>query len=1143
MHGTNGVSTETGPPIVGIGASAGGLEAVKDMLANVPADCGLAFVLVQHLDPNHTSMLAELIGRSTALKVCQLEDGQKVEAGALYVIPPGHELRLEGGVLHLEPFAEPRGLRRPIDSFLMSLAQDQSESAAAVILSGTGADGALGLRAIKEAGGVVAAQLPEDARYDGMPRAALATGLVDFIAPADEISDRLLTYFRRRDRLANHTTITEEIGHRADEICAALRQQIGHDFSGYKRTTLVRRIYRRMQVLALSDPRDYLIRLRQDAEECEALFRDLLIHVTQFFRDPEYFEVLREQAIRPLVERTDRYGTLRVWVPGCSTGEEAYTIAMILDRECREQDKHPRLHVFATDIDERSLAVGREARYPLNVLRDIPEAYRDECTIGVDTQFMIAPRIRDIVRFSRHSLIKDPPFSKVDLISCRNLLIYLGDQVQSTVLPLLQYALNPEGYLFLGPSESTGRQEGLFTPVDRTARLFQRGKGRSAYPLSMPITPASQGEGRPRLPDIRPPREEAAPAHHQRIMSLYAPPHVVVDRDGQILSQSARLSRYLDPPAGEPTTQVLSLARRGLREVLSPMLRQAVSTDKRAAREKVEVRSEFGVQRCTVIVDPLPDNTYLIVFLAQDDFEAEIGNDLAILREDDATYALEEELRETRQRLRTTVEELETANEELKSSNEEMMSMNEELQSANEELSTVNEELKNKVDELAVANDDMKNFIASTELALIVLDAKHRLRNFTPPARELFALDEESLGLPSSNIARRFDCPDFEDLVSTVLRENASQERLVMSHDGRRFTMRVLPYRTEENTLEGVTVTLNDITSLTRLEEDVKAQSDRLSLAMMVNGLGVWELDMATGEMQLDRAVQRLFGLQNRPEALLEEILENVAAPDPSEVQQDMREALREGAHYEGVLQLDLGGEQGRRWVKLIAHNTGGATAERMLGVALDVSREESARAMNALLLREMNHRVKNLFAVIMGMLSLAAREHDDVQAMVADLRRRVETLARAHALSQGSNTDGVALEDFVREVLRPYCAGDQLSLEGKPVRLPPKMITPMGLILHEWATNSMKYGALREGDGRLTVTWERDSEGNLAFAWNETVSSAFAPSNMDSGFGTHLVSASARQLDATIDTRMEETGFEGRITIAGFDREGGQFV
>ncbi len=716
--------------IVGIGASAGGLEAVREMLTGATPESNLAYVVVQHLDPNHESLLAELLSRHTEMNVRQVSGGETVEADNVYIIPPGHGLSVQDGCLHLTDFEQPRGLRRPIDDFFESLAIDQGRFAACVILSGTGADGTAGLRAIKEHGGLCIVQEPSTAKYDGMPTSAQNTGLVDFVRSPELIIGAIRQFYAHTIIDEMDTKLARTVEQSINDICSVVKTTVGHDFSGYKQSTLVRRVQRRIQVLGLADASEYLQHIKSDPEECATLFRELLINVTRFFRDKEHFQVLRERTVETLVRGADEESEIRVWVPGCSSGEEAYTIAMMFAHEVRLQRRAVNIQIFATDIDEQMLRLAREGVYPQAALADIPEEMRDLYTIAKDGKFQVSAKIRDMIRFSVHSIVRDPPFSSIDLLSCRNLLIYFGDKLQSSALPIFHYALKPGGTLFLGPSETIGRFDHMFYPIDQAARVFERNNARPEYPLHLSGRTRDQARN-----SQRPERDQEESTRLEwndssithRILEKYAPATLQISAKGEILKSTGKLSKYLDISPGSMERHLApSVARPGAREAISAIIRQVAKSKKRTISRDLTALSEFGRQAFDLIADPMKDGTILLVFRERSPFEATDDEDTVDLEQSDShVQSLEDELRNTRARLHTTVEELETANEELKSSNEEMMSMNEELQSTNEELSTVNDELKVKVDELSVANADLSNFFASTGLPLAVVDFAH----------------------------------------------------------------------------------------------------------------------------------------------------------------------------------------------------------------------------------------------------------------------------------------------------------------------------------------------------------------------------------------------------------------------------------
>ncbi|MBM2575572.1 PAS domain-containing protein [Jannaschia sp. Os4] len=1123
-------------PIVGVGASAGGLEAVTELVRAVEQAPGMAFVLVQHLDPNHESMMAELLSRKTQLAVRQIEDGDSIETDNLYVIPPGSSLSIEDGRFVLAEFSEPRGLRRPIDGFLQSLAEAQGPMAASVIVSGTGADGSSGMRAVKDAGGVCVAQDPDEARYDGMPSAAIATGLVDFALPVRDIVPRLRSFFDRRldpEALAEAEDVAEVIG----SICDTLREVVGHDFGGYKPSTIKRRIERRMQILEVDTAREYLDHIRKSDDECEALFEDLLINVTAFFRDPEHFEELRERVIGPMVQNATAADEIRIWVPGCSSGQEAYSIAMLVDAELRDRTRRPQVQIFATDIDARMIATAREARYSASALRDIPPDLREAYTIGLDGQFQIAPRIRDMVRFSVHSLIKDPPFSKIDVISCRNMLIYLGDRVQRSVIPLMHFALKPGGTLFLGTSENITRRADLFEPISRRARIFRRLDAPARYPLDLPV---GQDARRRRSFEVMPrdedfPEQTRAEATNREIYEAYAPPFVRVDADGVIRDSSGDLSLFLlSAPTREGTLG--ALAREGLRDKLTPLVGQARDGGGRVALRGVEATSPFGTQTADVIAHPMKDGTVAVVFVARGRLEAEVDEYAVAPASRDARVAeLEEDLRATRFRLKSTVEEVETANEELKSSNEEMMSMNEELQSANEELTTANEELKNKVDELAVANADLDTFMQSTDLAIVIVDRNSRIRHYTDAARALFPLQPTDRGRGIAEMNHGIDLDALPRHVAHVIAEDEPFERIVRTREGERiYVLRILPYRAADDAVDGATITFGDVTRLRSLEDDLKVETERSALALAAAEIGAFEFEIDTGVTSIDARVSELFDLGDERQPDFEEVFERIHPEDRSRTAAGFQQAVDDGAVYDEEFRVRA--EDGtERWVRGLGKRiAGGDGPARIYGLNYDITEQREAMVMREVLLQEMSHRVKNLFAVLLSLIGTMPKDGLTAEEFAAPLRRRVAALGRVYDLARAEAEAGsVPLHDLVDTIVRAHTETADLRIEGPTVDVPVSKLTPMGLFLHELATNALKHGALARPDGTLDVTWRWDGE-EVVLDWAEgPPGDAGADGGAEDGFGTKLIGFSTRQLQGTFDGGIRDGAFRARLRFA----------
>src|SRR5262245_55188254 len=608
-------------PVVGIGASAGGVGALEALLPLLKADGGVAYVIVQHLDPKHESALTSMLNRGTEMPVVEAADNMPIEPDHIYVIRRNSTLTMTDDRLHMGPAVEMRGHRTPIDTFFLSLAQAKGENAACVILSGTGSDGTIGLRAIKEKGGLTIAQ--EGAEYDGMMRSAVRTGMVDFVMPLEQIPGKLFDYFHHLieiDSRKGPDGVRQEAADHLAQICALLRLRTGHDFSGYKDKTVARRVQRRMQVLQIDEVPDFIDRLRKEPQELDALLQDLLIGVTNFFRDPQAFEALEREVIPHLFDGKGPDDTVRVWVPGCSTGEEAYSIAILLREHMPKAQTAPKLQIFASDIDEQSLQFARIGRFPSTMAKDVPPARLERYFVREDGTYRIASDLREICLFSLHNLLRDAPFSKLDLIACRNLLIYLTPELQNRLIPLFHYALNDSGYLFLGTSENVTRHPRLFTVVDKTHRIFRR---RPQIERRLPEFPLTSPEAKRRRtgPPARPPveHEPLQTLAERQMLDRYSPAYVVVNADGEVLHGSARTGKYLELAAGAPRMDVFSMARSGLRPDLRAGLHKAVHTGQIAIQKNIAVGTNGGRQTVDLIVHPIratsgQEMLYMVIF-------------------------------------------------------------------------------------------------------------------------------------------------------------------------------------------------------------------------------------------------------------------------------------------------------------------------------------------------------------------------------------------------------------------------------------------------------------------------------------------------------------------------------------------------
>jgi two-component system, chemotaxis family, CheB/CheR fusion protein len=846
-------------PIVGIGASAGGIEAFRKFFEMMPAQSGLAFVVVLHLPPNRRSLLPEILSRWTAMPIVEIVDGGTVQPDTVYVPPPGSIVTFGAGKLHLRhPEKDETPEPIPISVFFDSLAQALHENAIGIVLSGTGSDGALGLKAIKTCGGLTLAQGTEGSAplHGGMPDSAIATGAVDIIASVEDMPRHIIAAQEVRRRVegegaANGASDIERLA-----VCAILSRELGHDFAGYKDKTFLRRVQRRMQVVGLAEIGAYIRRLDHDRSEVLMLFRDLLIGVTSFFRDVETFEALRQTVVPRLFQGKGADGTVRVWVPGCATGEEAYSIAMLLcDYAGQIGSPAPRIQVFATDIDEAAIGTARTGRYPSTLMSAIPRAYLDRFFLtSADGAYTVTKRVRELCTFSAYSLTRDPPFSRIDLISCRNLLIYLDSDLQAAIIPAFHYALVPDGILLLGSAETVSRHENLFEVLDRPHRIFRR-RDTPSPPLQLhsraiPREQLDAADATTGSPAARRGNLRSTSRANARVLERFGPAFVVVDAEGLIVQYSSRIGRFLEPPPGLPSQSALDMARGGLRPHLRAALKQAVESGRavEVAHVPVSIPGD-GTRHVTLAVDPLfehgVDPLYLVVFLeggiqSPDRTEAEArGEQLG-----SAEQRLEAELRDVQEQLQAITEEHETALEELRSSNEELHSVNEELQSTNEELETskeeiqsINEELQTvntqlsaKLDELDRKNLDLKNLFESTEVATIFLDRFLIVRGFTPAVANIYNLIPSDHGRPLTDIVSRLRYTGLREDVHRVLNTLEPLERRVTRDDGSmHYLMRVQPYRTPDSEVDGAVMTFVDVTSIVKAEQHQRLLVDELN--------------------------------------------------------------------------------------------------------------------------------------------------------------------------------------------------------------------------------------------------------------------------------------------------------------------------
>lgn len=872
------------PVVVAIGASAGGLAALEELFAATSADPGMAFVVVMHLDAKQKSVLAELLQRCTKMPVQVLTRKTRPRPSQVYVAPPGVLVSIEKGALRTSPFKESTPHRLPIDAFFRSLALDQGANAIGVVLSGTGSDGTLGIRAIKAEHGMVIVQ-DKSAKYGGMPHSAIETGLADFELPAREIPACLLRYAQHSSSLAKGLAVTLD-AHRTDVLhktLSILRTRTGHDFSKYKANTIVRRIQRRMGLHQLGSLEEYQRYLKDNHEESRQLFRELLIGVTGFFRDPEAFDALKAAAEQRLFVGDRGHLPIRVWVPGCSTGEEAYSVAMILHECIEAAEQHIPLQVFATDIDEEAIDVARAGVYPAGIRSDLStERLKRFFNREEDGRFRVKKSVRETLIFANQNVISDPPFSRMDLISCRNLLIYFSSELQRQILGLFHYSLKPDGLLLLGSSESIGTAGKSFQSIDRKWKLFSRLPevlSRSAGPLVAQYSTAGQSDGKEdsRMAVKRKADPNLAQLLQTVLREINTPPFAVVDDTLSIVFVHGRTGRYLEPAEGAASINILDMARPGLKEELGTCLRKAARDRADMRRPNIAVDGNGGSVRVDLLARPLSKpkafaGMTLVVF-NEPTGRASGGRASKTSRKPQPDPGTLEDMRQQLERVRenhqTTIEELETANEELQSTNEELQSTNEELQSANEELgtskeelqslneeaATVNAELQGRICELSQANDDLKNLLDSTEIATIFVDTELNVRRFTPACTRLVPLAAGDLGRSITHFATELEQVNLGEVTSAMLDDLVVRELEVATKDGRTYLLRVRPYRTSQNVIDGAVLTFEDRT--------LEAEARRLMEKQVKKGAD--ELGETRHELEMSRAKNKKPARKGRP--------------------------------------------------------------------------------------------------------------------------------------------------------------------------------------------------------------------------------------------------------------------------------------
>jgi two-component system CheB/CheR fusion protein len=1111
--------------VVGVGASAGGLAAFRAFFSKMPVDSGAAFLLVQHLDPSHKSAMTELLAKSTKMTVVEAAEAMQIQPNRVYMIPPASVLTLEENTIRVRPTSQTARLN-PVSILFESLANQRGREACAVILSGMGHDGLSGVQAIKRAGGFVVVQSPDSAQASGMPESAIS--MADDVVSPEFIPRVLLDHWRRATG-DDHDGPNINL----EEIERALRARTNHDFSHYKRGTIRRRVQRRMALRHMKDLRDYATLLRAEPEEADALFQDLLIGVTEFFREPKSWPVLKELAIEPILKRKDEKAPVRAWVPGCATGQEAYSVAIVF-LECMEaMNEAADLKIMATDLNPRALEIARAGVYTRQMVNGISVSRlkRFFTKLPGEQGYRISKDVRDRIVFAEQSLTADPPFSKLDLITCRNVLIYLEPDSQQKVISLFNFALGDGGYLFLGNSESIGGFEPQFTPLSKKWRLYQKADSSSPPYFNFPL---GRSAGRSGLHSQRVPlavskNDRLTQLAQRLVMEHLAPASVLVDLHGFVHYYCGPTHEYLVHPTGVPTNELFHILRPGLRARLRDGLQEAARKKRETEIRKLRIRRGtkfFPVSIRITPVEQSPDGSplFLIVF---DERRLSAAADLQDSRQiaagdESVIRQLEYDLKVTREDLQSGLEELETTNEELKAANEEAMSVNEELQSSNEELetskeelqslneelTTVNNQLHTKVDELEEINNDIQNLVSSSDFATVFLDREFRVRRFTPAVRAIFPLLPSDIGRPISDFAQNVADSKLLEDAAEVLKTLVPRSASIHSPQKRAYIRRVLPYRTAQDRVDGVVVTFADVT------EREAADLPRARLAAIVESS-----DDAIVSKNLEGIVQtwnagaeRIFGFSAKE--MIDQPISKIIPPERLLEEVDILKRIRAGHRIEHFDTIRLTKSRKPLHIALTVSPVRDINGV-IIGaskIARDVTERKLREEHQKVLVAELDHRVKNMLAVVSSLATQTIASSHSLEDFGPAFEGRIHALAHAHKLLSKEQWKGTTLTKLLEQVVLPFCRDKlQCGFDKQDVVLPARAALTLSLVFHELATNASKYGALSVQAGSLRIGWDletKDGKHALRCSWTETDGPPVTKP-VKTGFGSKLIERS----------------------------------
>jgi two-component system, chemotaxis family, CheB/CheR fusion protein len=1146
------------PPLVALGAAAGATQALRRFFEAMPDEPNAAFVVVVKQEAASDADLVTALAESTKLPVTPVVGETHLSDNHIYVVAPNQDVRLTDNTIGAIAPKEQLSKGAPVDFFFRSLASQRNDGLA-IVLTGGGVDGAIGARAIKEAGGIVLVQDPAEAEYPSMPRNAIAMDVADFVKPVGELAAKvfeLVGQFPNRE--------IEPFGESDEEtlqrILAHVRVRLGHDFSAYKRATIVRRIARRSHLMHQNSLAGYYAFLRENPEEAQALFSDFLISVTTFFRDVAPFEALAKHVIPLLFDEQKHGGSIRVWVPGCATGEEAYSIGILLLEEANRRDFRPEIQVFGSDLDAGALAVAREGRYPASIEADVSEE-RLRCFFQREGEhYRVSRELREVVLLANHSLLRDPPFSRLNMISCRNLLIYLNRELQQQVCNTFHYALNAGGFLFVGASESADQPNSTFRLVDREAKIYR------SVPASgerMPTLPILLGPRRKReresLVARHVPRVDQAngAALHRQMLEKISPPSMLVDSAHRAVHLSENAGRFLQMSGGPVTSDATDMVRPELRFDLRTALNRAFERGEPSLSMPIFVKFNDSARRIYLQVRPVEDGDAarhaLVFFIEGEEVDADAAQATGELASGEPAVEtikrLQEELQLSQGRLYATRADSEAATEESRAANEELQSINEEyrstaeeletskeeLQSINEELQTVNNELKLKLESISRAHSDLQNLMAATDVGTLFLDTALRIKRFTPHFAQIFNVTGSDEGRPITDFTHQLEYDGLAGDANRVLRDLAPFEYEVKSRSGGWYLIRIRPYRTIEDKIDGVVITFVDITERRRVEEALRESERRLKQEMRLVEMSrmpifVWDFD--DGIVQWNRGSEELYGY-SRSEAIgkrIEELRETTVIRDTWE---NVRETLLRTGSWSGELIQKL--KDGRSLVVESQLELKHVENRRLvLESTRDITEQKKWEARRQLLLDELRHRVANTLSVVQSMARQTQRTTHSTEEFVRVFDGRLTSLSIAHNLLLATHWEGAELGALARGQLAAHLqsADHRLRIQGEPVQLPPELATPFALVLHELATNAAKYGALSSEKGFVSLSWSTHKNNDVRYLeieWRETDGPAVGKPTRR-GFGGQLIERSLP--GAKVQRMFDENGVVCRIEV-----------